>query len=48
VLVEDPAEYEGVLAAFARKYPFWHDLARTPAEERPNLVLLRMQARSGQ
>jgi hypothetical protein len=47
VLVEDPAEYERALDAFARKYPFWRDLARTPADERPNLVLLRMQARSG-
>lgn len=46
VLVEDPAEYERALAAFARKYPFWRDLAHTPREQRPNLVLLRMQARS--
>ena len=47
VLVEDPAEYERALGAFARKYPFWHDLAQKPAEQRPSLFLLRMQARSG-
>jgi hypothetical protein len=45
VLVEDAAERERALAAFARKYPFWSDLIERPAEERPNLILLRMQAR---
>jgi hypothetical protein len=45
VLVEDPAEYERVLAAFAQKYPFWRDLTSKPRSERPNLVILRMQPR---
>jgi hypothetical protein len=45
VLVEDPAEYERVLEAFARKYDFWRDLGSKPASERPNLVFLRMQPR---
>lgn len=45
VLVEDAAEYERVLAAFSRKYPFWRDLGAKPASERPNLVFLRMQPR---
>jgi len=46
VLVEDAAEYERVLAAFAHKYPFWQDLTAKPASERPNLVFLRMRPRS--
>ena len=42
VLVEEPAERQGVLEAFARKLSFWRDLLDRPASERPTLVLLRM------
>ena len=39
-------EHQRLLATFARKYPFWRDLASQSASARPNLVFLRMQARS--
>ncbi len=42
VLVEDPAEWSAVLAAFARKSPFWKELSETPESERPQLIFLRM------
>jgi hypothetical protein len=42
VLVEDPAEWQAVLDAFARKSPFWKDLAGRPEAERPRLYFLRM------
>ena len=42
VLVNDPAEQEAALAAFARKSPFWRDLLAKPDSERGTIVLLRM------
>jgi hypothetical protein len=42
VLVTGPEERARALAAFARKYPFWSDLAAKPEAERPTLVFLRM------
>ena len=45
VLVEDPAEWNGVLAAFAQKMPFWKELAEKPEAERPKVVFLRMDPR---
>ena len=45
VLVEDPEEWKGVLAAFAAKMPFWHELAAKPASERPTIIFLRMDPR---
>ncbi len=45
VLVEDPAERERALAAFARKYPFWADLAAKPAGDRLPFVIVRMDPR---
>ena len=42
VLVEDPAEWSAVLAAFARKSPFWKELSETAESERPQLIFLRM------
>jgi hypothetical protein len=45
VLVEDPDEWNGVLAAFARKSPFWKELAEKPASERPTIIFLRMDPR---
>jgi hypothetical protein len=42
VLVEDAAERERALAAFARKYPFWQELAAKPESERPRVFFLRM------
>lgn len=47
VLVEDPVEWNEVLAAFARKMPFWKKLADTPESERPKIVFLRMDPRTG-
>ncbi len=45
VLVEDAAEWNGVLAAFAQKMPFWKQLADKPETERPTIVFLRMDPR---
>lgn len=45
VLVTDAEEREKVLAAFARKYPFWRQLRATPAADRPELVFFRMEPR---
>ena len=42
VLVTDPAEWNGVLAAFTQKMPFWKDLAEKPEAERPKLIFMRM------
>jgi len=42
VLVTDPAEWNGVLAAFMQKMPFWKDLAEKPEAERPKLIFMRM------
>jgi hypothetical protein len=42
VLVTDPAERAGALAAFAAKYPFWQQLLAQPEAERPTIILLRM------
>jgi hypothetical protein len=45
VLVEDPAEWQAALDAFARKSDFWKGLAAKPEAERPTLVFLRMDPR---
>jgi hypothetical protein len=45
VLVEDPAEWQAVMDAFAKKSPFWKDLAAQPEAERPKLYFLRMDPR---
>jgi len=45
VLVEDPDEWMAVLAAFARKSPFWEQLEETPSPERPTIVFFRMDPR---
>ena len=45
VLVEDPAEWQAVLDAFAAKSPFWKELAAQPESERPKLYFLRMEPR---
>lgn len=42
VVVEDAAEREAALAAFARKYPFWQELAAKPESERPRVYFFRM------
>ena len=42
VLVEDPEESAAALAALARKYPFWSELAGKPEAERPKVYFLRM------
>ena len=42
VLVTDPAEWNGVLASFAAKTPFWKELAEKPESERPKLIFMRM------
>ncbi len=47
VLVEDPAEWSVVLAAFARKSPFWKELSERPESERPQLIFLRMDPKEG-
>ena len=41
-LVTDPAERETALAAFARKYPFWREIADQPAADRVAFALLRL------
>ena len=49
VLVEDPAEWQAALAAFARKSTFWRDLAAqlaaNPQAESPKVYFLRMDPR---
>ncbi len=45
VLVEDPAEWSAVLAAFTRKSSFWKELSETSESERPQLIFLRMDPR---
>lgn len=45
VLVDDPAEWDEVLAAFAKKLPFWKELAGKPESERPKIIFLRMDPR---
>lgn len=47
MLVEDPAEWQAVLDAFARKSPFWKDLAAQPEAARPRRYFLRMDPRDG-
>jgi len=47
VLVEDAAEREKALQAFARKYPFWQELAAKPESERPKVYFLRMDPGEG-
>ena len=42
VLVEGAAERQTALAAFARKYPFWQELAAKPESERPRVYFFRM------
>jgi len=42
VLIEGAAEREAALAAFARKYPFWQELAAKPESERPRVFFFRM------
>jgi hypothetical protein len=44
-LVEDPAEWNDVLAAFASRMPFWQEMASKPASERPTIVFVRMDPR---
>ena len=41
VLVTDPAEYNDVLAAIARKMQ-WKDLTEKPESERPKVIFMRM------
>jgi hypothetical protein len=45
VLVSDPDERASALRAFAEKYPFWQEMLSKPEDERPTLVLLRMDPR---
>jgi hypothetical protein len=45
VLVTDPGEIQTALAAFARKSPFWQELAAKPEAERPTVYFLRMDPR---
>ncbi len=45
VLVEDPAEWNEVLAALGRKSSFWQDLAKKPESERPKIIFFRMDPR---
>jgi hypothetical protein len=45
VHVEDPAEWNEVLAAFARKLPFWKELADKPEADRPKIEFVRMDPR---
>ena len=45
VLVEDPAEWNAVLAAFGRKSSFWKDHAEKPKSERPKIIFFRMDPR---
>ena len=45
VLVEDPAEWNEVLDAFARKSSFWKDLADKPESDRPKIIFFRMDPR---
>ena len=45
VLVEDPAEWQAVLEAFAAKSPFWAEMAAQPEATRPKLYFLRMDPR---
>ena len=44
-LVTDQTERNEVLGAFAAKYPFWGELANRPADERPAMAFVRMDAR---
>lgn len=44
-LVEDGAEWQAALGAFARKSSFWKDLAEQPEAERPRVFFLRMDPR---
>jgi hypothetical protein len=44
-LVEDPAEWQEALAAFARKSEFWKEIAEKPESERPRVYFLRMDPR---
>ena len=46
VLVEDAAEWNEVLAAFASRIPFWQDIANKPEAERPKIIFLRMDPRT--
>jgi hypothetical protein len=45
VLVTDEAERDRALAAFARKYPFWAELAAKPHAERLPFAIVRMDPR---
>jgi hypothetical protein len=45
-LVEDPAEWQQALEAFARKSPFWKEMAGKPESERPKLYFVRMDPRA--
>ena len=47
VVVDDEAERAVALSAFARKYPFWHDLAGKPEAERPRAYFFRMDPPEG-
>lgn len=42
VLVEDEQEFASASQALARKYPFWSELIATPANERLEYVIVRM------
>jgi hypothetical protein len=44
-LVEDGAEWQAALGAFARKSSFWKELAEKPESERPRVYFLRMDPR---
>ena len=47
VVVDDRAERAVALSAFARKYPFWRDLAGKPEAERPRAYFFRMDPPEG-
>jgi hypothetical protein len=42
VVVEDARERDAAIAAFARKYPFWQELAAKPERERPRVYFFRL------
>ena len=48
VVVEDPAEVQVALQALAAKYPFWQEQLEKPANERPDMAMLRMDPRGSE
>ncbi len=47
VVVREDAERAAAMAAFARKYPFWKELALKPEAERPPVFFFRMDPIEG-